>query len=213
MKRTLPWQTPARNYYPLPKVLCQLGLSPGEIAVYSFLMYCENRTTYQCYPSYRTIGKAVGMSRNTVAKYVRQLEEKGAHPHGAHHRHAERRPQAKRLSALHDPPAGAGRGAVQPAAAGQSGSRRRASPHTRYAGQTGRRSPAFAPVSHCVTSPERKRVKIAPPGLLSGFGPIFGAPKSGQEKGIGAFPHPCRSRQPAVRAATGVCGILRLTLI
>lgn len=40
-------------------------------------MYCENRTTYQCYPSYRTIGKAVGMSRNTVAKYVRQLEEKG----------------------------------------------------------------------------------------------------------------------------------------
>ena len=77
MKRTLPWQTPARNYYPLPKVLCQLGLSPGEIAVYSFLMYCENRTTYQCYPSYRTIGKAVGMSRNTVAKYVRQLEEKG----------------------------------------------------------------------------------------------------------------------------------------
>ena len=77
MKRTLPWQTPARNYYPLPKVLCRLGLSPGEIAVYSFLMYCENRTTYQCYPSYRTIGEAVGMSRNTVAKYVRLLEEKG----------------------------------------------------------------------------------------------------------------------------------------
>ena len=64
MKRTLPWQTPVRNYYPLPKVLCRLGLSPGEIAVYSFLMYCENRTTYQCYPSYRTIGEAVGMSRN-----------------------------------------------------------------------------------------------------------------------------------------------------
>lgn len=66
MTHTLPWQTPARNYYPLPKVLCQLGLSPDEIAVYSFLMYCENRTTYQCYPSYRTIGEAVGMSRTTV---------------------------------------------------------------------------------------------------------------------------------------------------
>ena len=70
MTHTLPWQTPARNYYPLPKVLCQLGLSPGEIAVYSFLMYCENRTTYQCYPSYRTIGEAAGTSRNTAAKYV-----------------------------------------------------------------------------------------------------------------------------------------------
>ena len=77
MTRTLPWQTPARNYYPLPKVLCRLGLSPGEIAVYSFLMYCENRTTYQCYPSYRTIGKAVQLSENTVRKYVAGLEEKG----------------------------------------------------------------------------------------------------------------------------------------
>ena len=79
MTHTLPWQkpAPAKNYYPVPKVICQLGLSPGEIAVYSFLLFCEDRKTYQCYPSYRTIGDAVGMSRNTVAKYVRQLEEKG----------------------------------------------------------------------------------------------------------------------------------------
>ena len=75
---TLPWQrNPAVNYYPMPKALCQLGLSPGEIAVYSFLMYCEDRETYQCYPSYRTIGEAVGMSRNTVRKYVQKLEERG----------------------------------------------------------------------------------------------------------------------------------------
>lgn len=79
MTHTLPWQkpAPAKNYYPVPKVICQLGLSPGEIAVYSFLLFCEDRKTYQCYPSYRTIGDAVGMSRNIVAKYVRQLEEKG----------------------------------------------------------------------------------------------------------------------------------------
>jgi len=32
--------------------------------------------TYQCYPSYRTIGEAVGMSRNTVKKYVDALVEK-----------------------------------------------------------------------------------------------------------------------------------------
>lgn len=79
MTRALPWQkpAPAKNYYPVPKVICQLGLSPGEIAVYSFLLFCEDRKTYQCYPSYRTIGDAVGMSRNTVCKYVRSLEEKG----------------------------------------------------------------------------------------------------------------------------------------
>ena len=79
MIRILPWQKPdpAKNYYPVPKIICQLGLSPGEIAVYSFLLFCEDRKTYQCYPSYRTIGDAVGMSRNTVCKYVRSLEEKG----------------------------------------------------------------------------------------------------------------------------------------
>lgn len=79
MTRTLPWQKPdpAKSYYPVPKVICQLGLLPGEIAVYSFLLFCEDRKTYQCYPSYRTIGDAVGMSRNTVCKYVRSLEEKG----------------------------------------------------------------------------------------------------------------------------------------
>lgn len=79
MTRALPWQKPdpVKNYYPVPKVICQLGLSPGEIAVYSFLLFCEDRKTYQCYPSYRTIGEAVGMSRNTVCKYVRSLEEKG----------------------------------------------------------------------------------------------------------------------------------------
>ena len=79
MTHTLPWQKPdpVKNYYPVPKVICQLGLSPGEIAVYSFLLFCEDRKTYQCYPSYRTIGEAVGMSRNTVCKYVRSLEEKG----------------------------------------------------------------------------------------------------------------------------------------
>ena len=45
--------------------------------MYSFLKRCENRKTHQCWPSIRTIGKAVGMSENTVRKYLRQLEERG----------------------------------------------------------------------------------------------------------------------------------------
>ena len=48
----------------------------GEIAVYSYLMYCEDRKSYKCWPSYKTIGKAVGISKNTVMKYVRELEYK-----------------------------------------------------------------------------------------------------------------------------------------
>jgi len=64
------------KFYMVPNVLMHLHLCPGEIAVYNYLLYCENRKTFQCYPSYRTIGKAIGMSRNSVKKYVRQLEEK-----------------------------------------------------------------------------------------------------------------------------------------
>ena len=68
---------PYKNYFPLPNVIFSLGLSPGEIAVYSYLLYCEDRKTYQCYPSYKTIGRAVGMSINTVQKYIVALGEKG----------------------------------------------------------------------------------------------------------------------------------------
>lgn len=66
-----------KNYFPLPKAIFSLNLCPGEIAVYSYLLYCEDRTTYQCYPSYKTIGQAVGMSTNTVQKYIAALAEKG----------------------------------------------------------------------------------------------------------------------------------------
>ncbi len=66
-----------KNYFPLPNVIFSLGLSPGEIAIYSYLLYCEDRKTYQCYPSYKTIGQAVGMSTNTVQKYITALTEKG----------------------------------------------------------------------------------------------------------------------------------------
>lgn len=65
-----------KHYFPLPNEIFCLGLSAGEIAVYAYLMYCEDRKTFQCHPSYKTIGRAVGLSRNTVKKYVTGLEEK-----------------------------------------------------------------------------------------------------------------------------------------
>ena len=65
------------DFFPMPKAAFRLGLDSGEIAVLAFLMYCEDRKTYQCHPSYSTIGSAVGMSNNTVKKYVDRLERKG----------------------------------------------------------------------------------------------------------------------------------------
>ena len=64
------------NFFSLPNEVFLLGLSAGELSVYSFLKRCENRKTHQCWPSIKTIGQAVGMSENTVRKYIRRLEER-----------------------------------------------------------------------------------------------------------------------------------------
>ena len=65
-----------KNYFPLPNEIFCLGLCAGEISVYSYLLYREDRKIFQCWPSYKTIGSALKMSRNTVKKYVEMLEEK-----------------------------------------------------------------------------------------------------------------------------------------
>ncbi len=68
---------PLKNTFPLPNEIFLLGLCPGELAVYAYLRCCENRKTHQCWPSYKTIGKAVGISANTVRKHVCSLVDKG----------------------------------------------------------------------------------------------------------------------------------------
>ena len=68
---------PIKNFFPLPNELFNLKLCAGEIAVYTYLMYRENRKDYTCVVSYREIGDAVGMSKNTVSKYVAKLEARG----------------------------------------------------------------------------------------------------------------------------------------
>ena len=46
-----PKRDPIKNYFPLPNEIFLLGLTPGELAVYSYLMRCEDRKTHQCHPS------------------------------------------------------------------------------------------------------------------------------------------------------------------
>ena len=72
-----PKRDPVKHYYLVPNEVFSLGLSSYEISVYNFLLRCEDRVTYQCHPSYRTIGKAVRLSETTVRKYVASLEDKG----------------------------------------------------------------------------------------------------------------------------------------
>ena len=65
------------KYFPMPSIIFHLGLNVNEIAILAFLMSIENRKTYQCHPSYATIGEACGISVNTVRKYVESLQRKG----------------------------------------------------------------------------------------------------------------------------------------
>ena len=66
------YKSPPRvgNYFPLPNEIFNMDLCAGEIALYSYLMRMEDRETYSCYPSFKTIGNALHMSRNTVMKYA-----------------------------------------------------------------------------------------------------------------------------------------------
>ena len=65
------------HFFPLPNAIFHLGLSAEEIATYAFLLYCEDRKTFQCYPSFSTIGNHIGKTKNSVKKYVDGLRDKG----------------------------------------------------------------------------------------------------------------------------------------
>lgn len=64
------------RFFLLPNAIFTLELSPGEMTLYAYLIFCEDRKTHQCWPSIGRISQHTGMSANTIAKYIRQLEEK-----------------------------------------------------------------------------------------------------------------------------------------
>ena len=49
------------RFFLLPNEIFTLELSAGEIAVYAYLLFCEDRETHLCYPSFRKIGEHTGM--------------------------------------------------------------------------------------------------------------------------------------------------------
>ena len=47
-KNYYPKRDPIKDYFPLPNEIFYLDLSYGEIAVYAYLLHCENRKSFQC---------------------------------------------------------------------------------------------------------------------------------------------------------------------
>lgn len=66
----------AGRFFTLPYEIFCLDLGHGAIAVYAYLLCCENRRTHQCHPSYSTISGATGLAVNTVMKHVTKLTDK-----------------------------------------------------------------------------------------------------------------------------------------
>ncbi len=66
-----------KRRFTLPNELFSLELNSAEISIYAYLLYCEDRKTHQCWPSYKRIAKEVGLSPKTVWKYIIELVDKG----------------------------------------------------------------------------------------------------------------------------------------
>lgn len=65
-----------KNFFSLPNELFFLNIGHGAITVYAYLLYCEDRRTHQCHPSYRTIASAVHLTVATVMKHIAKLEDR-----------------------------------------------------------------------------------------------------------------------------------------
>lgn len=66
----------SKNFFSLPNELFFLNIGHGAITVYAYLLYCEDRRTHQCHPSYRTISAAVHLAMSTVIKHIAKLVDK-----------------------------------------------------------------------------------------------------------------------------------------
>lgn len=66
----------SKNFFSLPNELFFLNIGHGAITVYAYLLYCENRRTHQCHPSYRTISDAVRLTASTVMKHITKLADR-----------------------------------------------------------------------------------------------------------------------------------------
>ena len=60
----------------LPNELFFLNIGHSAITVYAYLLYCEDRRTHQCHPSYRTISDAVHLTVSTVVKHITKLADR-----------------------------------------------------------------------------------------------------------------------------------------
>lgn len=63
-----------KYFFMMPNAIFDLCLHIYALGIYAYLMRMEDRRTYQCAISYPTLAEKLGISVNTVAKYIAELE-------------------------------------------------------------------------------------------------------------------------------------------
>ena len=63
------------GYYRMPHRIIELGLTPIQFTVYSYLVSCTGQNSV-CWPSYKTISEACGISRNAAIQAIEFLIQK-----------------------------------------------------------------------------------------------------------------------------------------
>ena len=63
------------GYYRMPHRIFQLGLTPSQFTVYSYLVSCLGQRDV-CWPSYKTIAESCGISRNAAIQAIDILIQK-----------------------------------------------------------------------------------------------------------------------------------------
>ena len=63
------------GYYRMPHRIFELGLTPIQFTVYSYMVSCTGQNAV-CWPSYKTISEACGISRNAAIQAIDALIQK-----------------------------------------------------------------------------------------------------------------------------------------
>ena len=69
------YQAPTKEFYRLPNSIFDLGLTPIQFTLYSYLVSCAGSKNY-CWPSLETISAKTGIGISAVQKHLKILEKR-----------------------------------------------------------------------------------------------------------------------------------------
>ena len=69
------YQAPTKEFYRLPNSIFDLGLTPIQFTLYSYLVSCAGSKSY-CWPSLERISAKTGIGISAVQKHLKILEKR-----------------------------------------------------------------------------------------------------------------------------------------